>query len=78
VNLSFIPVFKPHTHKLYLKTLHQGLLWQLKSRSQKNRQVPFSGASFESQEPVKFLKGANFFEPKQWMIACTWHVQFHV
>jgi hypothetical protein len=22
--------------------------------------------------------GANFFEPKLWMIACTWHVQFHV
>jgi hypothetical protein len=30
----------------------QGLLWLPKSRSQKNRQVPFSGASFESQEPV--------------------------
>ena len=30
----------------------QGLLWLPKSRSQKNRQVPFSGASFKSQEPV--------------------------
>ena len=30
----------------------QGLLWLPKSRSQKNHQVPFSGASFESQEPV--------------------------
>ena len=30
----------------------QGLLWLPKIRSQKNRQVPFSGASFESQEPV--------------------------
>jgi hypothetical protein len=32
---------------------------------------------------LKFLQGANFFEPKQWMIACTsvhyqFHVQFHV
>jgi hypothetical protein len=33
-------------------TRGQGLLWLPKSRSQKNRQVPFSGASFESQEPV--------------------------
>jgi hypothetical protein len=30
----------------------QGLLWLPKGRSQKNRQVPFSDASFESQEPV--------------------------
>ena len=30
----------------------QGLLWLPKSRSQKNHQVPFSGASFESQEPI--------------------------
>jgi hypothetical protein len=27
---------------------------------------------------LKFLQGANFFRPKLWMIACTWHVQFHV
>jgi hypothetical protein len=30
----------------------QGLLWLPKIRSQKNRQVPFSGASFKNQEPV--------------------------
>jgi hypothetical protein len=28
---------------------------------------------------LKILQGANFFEPnRNWMIACTWHVQFHV
>ena len=31
---------------------HQGVLWLPKNRSQKNRQMPFSGASFEIQEPV--------------------------
>jgi hypothetical protein len=30
----------------------QGQLWLPKSSSQNNHQVPFSGASFESQEPV--------------------------
>jgi hypothetical protein len=41
------------TDKLYhIIVIILGLLWLPKSRSQKNRQVPFSGASFESQEPV--------------------------
>jgi hypothetical protein len=42
-----------YLHTIYVKSpethiLSQGLLWLPKSRSQKNRQVPFSGASFES------------------------------
>ena len=45
----------------------QGLLWLPKNRSQKNRQVPF----LKVRSQLKFLQGANFFEPKQWMIACT-------
>jgi hypothetical protein len=35
-----------------IQTSNQGLLSKSGSQSQKNRQVPFSGASFESQEPV--------------------------
>ena len=38
-----------------------------KSRSQKNHQVPV----LKVRSQLKFLQGANFFEPKQWMIACT-------
>ena len=60
---------------IFFSNIIQGLLWLPKSRNQKNRQVPFSGAvlkvrsQFRSQ--LKFLQGANFFYPKLWMIACT-------
>ena len=46
-------LFRPSTMRsMTVSDDQQGLLWLPKSRSQKNRQVPFSGASFESQEPV--------------------------
>jgi dipeptidase len=59
----------------------QGLLWLSKSRSQKNRQVPFSGASFESQgpvwEPAKIFTRSKFFRTKT-VDDCMYHYQFHV
>ena len=54
-----------------IKDSCQGLLWLPKSRSQKNRQAPFLKVRSQFRSQLRFLQGANFFEPKQWMIACT-------
>jgi hypothetical protein len=34
-------------------------------------QVPVLKVRSQFRSQLKFLQGANFFEPKQWMIACT-------
>jgi hypothetical protein len=41
-------------------------------------QVPVLKVRSQFRSQLKFLEGAIFFEPKLWMIACTWHVHFHV
>jgi hypothetical protein len=36
-----------------------------------NFQVPVLKVRSQFRSQLKFLQGANFFKPKQWMIACT-------
>jgi hypothetical protein len=45
----------------------QNILYQEKSPGAIHFQVPV----FKVGSQLKFLQGANFFEPKLWMIACT-------
>ena len=65
-------LFRPSTMRsMTVSDDQQGLLWLPKSRSQKNRQVPVLKVRSQFRSQLKFLQGANFFEPKLWMIACT-------